>query len=115
MDDAMSVSGLEGVGNLPRDLNDVVERQRPVHEPLGQRLAFDQLEHERGHASAAFETVNDGNGRVIEGCQQLRFALKPRQTVGIGMEGRRQDFQRDFASELRVARPVDLPLSAGSQ
>jgi hypothetical protein len=47
MDDALLMRGLEGVGNLRGDRQGVDERQRPASDPLGQCVAFHELEHER--------------------------------------------------------------------
>ena len=50
MDDAALVRRVERVGELPSDVQRLADRQRPAREPVGERLAFDELEHERVHA-----------------------------------------------------------------
>lgn len=40
--------------------------------------------------------------------RRLRFALKSGQAVGIGMEVRRQNFDRDLATEFGIAGPGNL-------
>ena len=45
---------------------------------------------------------------MIEGGEQLRFALEPRQAVRIEREQLGQHLERDFAIELRVASAVHL-------
>ena len=45
---------------------------------------------------------------MIQRRQELRFALKPREPVGIVAEHVRQDFDGQVAIQLRVARAVDL-------
>jgi hypothetical protein len=52
---------------------------------------------------------------MVERRQHTRFALKARDTVGIGDKVRRQHLDRDIASELGVARTVDLAHSARTQ
>ena len=46
VDDALLVRGLERLRDLLRDGERLVERQRPALQPLGEVLAFDQLQHE---------------------------------------------------------------------
>jgi hypothetical protein len=43
---------------------------------------------------------------VIERRQHLRFANEARQAIGVAGEGIRQDFQRDVAIQLRIARAI---------
>jgi hypothetical protein len=38
----------------------------------------------------------------------LAFTLEPRDAIGIGDEGLRQDLYRDLAAQLRVAGAIDL-------
>ena len=52
--------------------------------------------------------------RMVERREDLRFALEPREPIGIAGEGVGQDLQRDVAIELRVARAIDLPHPAGA-
>ena len=46
---------------------------------------------------------------------RLRFALEPRERVGIGGDGLGQDLDRDVAIELPVPRPVHLPHPARAE
>ena len=52
---------------------------------------------------------------VIERREHLRLAREARDTLRIGREGGRQDFERDLATKFRVARPIDLAHSAFAQ
>jgi hypothetical protein len=49
---------------------------------------------------------------LVQGGKRPGFALEARDAIGIGDERFRQDFDRDIAIELRVARPVDFTHSA---
>jgi len=60
------VRRLEGIGNLPRDPNCVVKRQRALFEPLGERRAFDELEHEKARALLLLESMDLRDVRMIE-------------------------------------------------
>ena len=45
----------------------------------------------------------------------LRFALEPREPIGVGGERLGQDLDRDVAIQLRVARAIDLAHAAGAE
>ncbi len=49
MNDPALVRRLERVGDLPRDGQCLVERHAASRDPIGQRRAFDQLQHQRVH------------------------------------------------------------------
>ena len=106
MDDAFVVRGLQGFGDLPSDGQRLFHRKRPF-----QRFAFHQF-HDNG---VAFETINGGDIRMVQRGQCLRFALKPRQVVGVIGQRGRQDFDGHVAVELGVARAVDLAHPASAQ
>ena len=76
MDDAFLVRGVERIGDLVRDRERVGDRHRSSLDPIGQRLAFHQLEHQRPHAVGGFEAVDGADVRMIEGSEHSRFALE---------------------------------------
>ena len=47
MDDPLFVRGFERLGDLLRDRQCVIERDRPLRDPVRQRRPLDQLHHER--------------------------------------------------------------------
>lgn len=47
--------------------------------------------------------------------EQLRFALEPREAIGIGRLQVGEDLQRDVAAEPVIARPVNLTHPAGAE
>jgi len=50
--------------------------------------------------------------RMIEGREHLRFAAEARETIGIVRHRGQEDFDRDVAIQLRVARPVNFAHAA---
>ena len=52
---------------------------------------------------------------MVQRREDLRFALEPRQALGIVRERVGQDLDRDVAIELRVAGPIDLAHAAGAE
>ncbi len=108
MDDPLLVRRFERFGNLPRDGQRFVERDRAERDALRQIVAVDQLHHDGTHTATLFEAVDVRDVRVIDGRQRLRFAREPREPVGIAGERVGQDLQRDVAIELRIARTEHL-------
>ena len=47
MNDAVLVRGFERLGDLPRDRQRFVDRDRPLRDAIGERRPVDQLQHER--------------------------------------------------------------------
>jgi len=85
--------GLEGIGNLARDRQRLIERQRPLCDPVGQRRALDELHDERADRQAGnrrrvalLETVRVCDVGVIERGKDLCFALEPRETIGLARQ-----------------------------
>ena len=52
---------------------------------------------------------------MIERRKELRFLLEAGQAVRIADKGRWQNFQRDLATELRVAGAIDFAHPAGAE
>ena len=109
MDDALLVRRLERVPDLPGDGQSLVDRHRPDREPLGERLPFDELEHESFDAVGFHEPVDRADVRMVERGQKLGFPLEPRQPLGVLRDRLGKDFDRKVPVQLGVPRPVNLP------
>ena len=108
MDDAALVRGLERLGNLARDGEDVgqastlgVGRGRGGDD-LSQRRARDELHDE----VVGPDVVERADVRVVERGNRARFALESLAEFG------RRNLDRDVAAETGVASPIDLAHSA---
>ena len=97
MHDAALVCGLERVGDLSRDAQRFLDRDRPCDDPLVECRPLDELHRERGRAVAALEAIDVRDVRMIERGQHFRFALKPRETISVVGERRRQSLEGDVA------------------
>ena len=53
MDDAVVVRGFERFGDLSRNRQRLVERNRPARDAFREVLAFDELHHERSAAASS--------------------------------------------------------------
>ena len=61
------------------------------------------------------ETVNRGDIGMVQRREQLRLALESRDAIRVGHKGVGEDLDRDVATELRVARAIDLAHAAGAE
>ena len=115
VDDALLVGGLERLGDLGRDLQGLVDRELAPLQPLGEVLAFDELQRQEGRALGLLESVDRGDVRVVEGGEKLGLPLEPGQPLGILGDLARQDLDGHVAVEVRVGGAVDLAHAPGAQ
>ncbi len=114
MDDALRVRRFERFGNLPRDRQRLVERNRTAVDAIGERWSLDHLEHERRRMIGRLEPVDGRNIGMVERRQKIRFACEARQALRIAGEERRQNLERDVSRQLSVAGAIDFPHAAGA-
>ena len=122
MDDARAMRRVERVADLDRDPQRLAGGSGPARQTLGQRLAFEILQHQKanrvtseagsGRGPALADVVERADVRMIERRDRARFALEAVAELRIGRELRRQNFDRDRAIEARVARPIDFAHAA---
>ena len=89
MDDALLVRRLQRFGDLLRDRQRLVERDRLRARSAARGLTLDQLHHERADAAALFEAVDVRDVRMVQRGEDLGFALEAREALGVGGERRR--------------------------
>ena len=115
VDDAPLVRGLECQRDLPGDRECFGDRQRPALQALGERRAFDELEHQGGDPGRLLEPVDRADVRMIERGQRSRFPRKTAAAFGITGEPRGQDLDRHVPPELRIVGAIDLSHAAGAE
>ena len=64
---------------------------------------------------AVVQPVDLGDVRMIQRREDLRFALEPGDAVRIVGEDVREDLDRDFAPQLRIARAINLSHAAAAE
>jgi hypothetical protein len=111
----MPFRGLQRVRDLPRDRERLVHRQRPGSNSLRKRFPLDELEHQRLEVACLLEPVDRRDVRMVQGREDLRLALEPRQPLRVFGHCLGQDLDRDVSPELAVARAIHLPHPAGPQ
>lgn len=83
MHDALLVGRFERFGDLPRDRQGLVDRNRAARSPLRQILALDELHDESVRASGLLEPVDGRNVRMVERRERPRLALEADQALGV--------------------------------
>ena len=108
VDDALLVGRGKALCDLQRVVHGLLLGDRTCVELPAQRLAFQKLHDGVGDAVLVAEVVDGKDVRMRQRRDGLRFALEPRERVGIRGDGLGQDLDRDVPIELLVPRPVDL-------
>ena len=114
MDDGTTVGLIESCCNLSGILQGTREWQRAASEPLGQRLAFEQLHDQEVSPLVAADVVKRRDVRVIQPGDRLGFALKTGSSfrqVGKIIE---QHLDGNGSLETRIARFIDLTHAAAA-
>ena len=115
VDDPLLVRGLQRLGDLAREFECHVERQRSAGKTIGQGRAVDHFHHNGVPAACDFEAVDGGDVRMVQRREQPRLALQPRDPIRIVRQRRRQNLDGDFTMQPRVERTIDLAHATGVQ
>ena len=79
---------------------------------LAQRLAIDKLHRDEMHAFSFANLIDVSDVRMIQRGRGLRLLNEAPHSIGVSREIRRQNFERDIAIELVVARAKHFAHSA---
>ena len=90
------------VGELHGDADGLIFGQRPLGEPRGQRLAFDELEDDGDVAVVLDDVVHGGDGGMADGGGGAGFVEQLGAAAGGAGLRARHGLQRDVAAEARV-------------
>jgi hypothetical protein len=112
VNDPSFVGRFERLRNLPGNRNRLIERQRASLNARCQRLAVDELQHQKPMRSSLLEAVDTGDVLMVQRGEDLRLAPEPREPFRILGDAVRQRFQRDLAGEPGVLRPIHLAHAA---
>ena len=115
MDHPRLVRRFQRLRNLLRNRQRLIQRDRPLRDPVSEGRALDQLQHQRPRPLGLLDAVDGGDVRVVEAGEDLRLPLEPGEAVRISREGVGEDLQRDLAVELGVGGLPDLPHAALAQ
>ena len=86
MDDPLFVRGFQGVRDLLRDRQGVIDRDDALRDPLREIVTLNEFHHQRTDTARLFEAVYVRDVRMVQRCERLRFAREPRESIGIAGE-----------------------------
>ena len=115
MDDVVLVRRVECVGNLSRDVQRLVERNRALGDAIRERRTVHQFHDERAYAIGLFEAVDRRDIGMVERGEDVRLTLEARQSVGVQRERIRQDLDCHVTLQLRVACAIHFAHAAGAK
>ena len=76
MDDALSVSFVESIGNLHSYLQGLLQRERTGSQPVSESFALQKLHDDEIDSVLRADVVQAANIRMCEQTDSSRFALK---------------------------------------
>ena len=115
VDDPLRVRRLERVRDLDAELEQLADLERPPADPLGQRLALEQLHRDEVAALVLVDRVHRADAGVVERRGGLRLPLEALERGGVLRQLCRQELERDVPAELRVFRLVHDTHAAAAQ
>jgi hypothetical protein len=115
VDDPGRVRALERVGDLDPEPEDLLDRERPPLDALGERLALEELHDQEVDLALPPDVVEGADVRVLERRDRLRLALEALAHLLGGREVLGQDLERDRPVEPGVLGAVDLAHPAGAE
>jgi len=114
VDDGLPMRLLQRVGNLHAVAKHFVNGERPTAESVGQRLALDELHDQKVHTVLVPNVIELADVRVREARDRLGLPFEALAMFWSFREMRCQHLDRNRPVEARVARPVDLTHTAGT-
>jgi hypothetical protein len=105
--DALAMGLLERLRHLQRDAGRLLEGQGPAAEPLGQRLALHQLQHQVGRPVDQLEPVDRGDARMAQRGEEPGLALEAAAQIGNVSNGLAEGLDRHLAAQHRIEGLVD--------
>ena len=100
------------VGDLARDVDGFIDRQRTARQPARDRLPVEVLHDEIVEARVVADVVDAADVRVLEARDRFGLAFEPLAHVGRDRFGAGDDLDGDEPIEARIARAVDLAHAA---
>src|SRR5215472_1447670 len=114
MHDARAMHGIKSVSDLNCEADSGIRIARATPSAFLERLTFEQLRDDVGHAVLRVHVIDDDDVRMIQGGGGTRLQLEATQTIRIRTESSRQHFNCDVPAQARIARPIYLPHTAGA-
>ncbi len=108
VDDALAVGLVEGVGDLDAVAEDLLRRHRPLRKAFSEGLPLEELHDDVVGLFLTADVVQHADVGMFQAGDGPGLALEALASFGIGLEGRRQDLDRDRTVQPRIPRLVGL-------
>ncbi len=115
MHDARAVRSVEGVRDLRAELDDVGQRQRPLRDARGERLAVYQFHHQEIGVAFTADIEERADMGMVERRNRLRLALEARADLGMLRKMAGQHLHGDVAAKARIARAIHFAHAARAE
>ncbi len=115
MNDPVPVRGVERVRDLDAEIQRLSEGERTGHEPVAERLPFDELHHDEVASRVLVDVVDRADVRVLERGGGARLTAQTLQRLRVVPHVVGQELQRDAPAELEVFGLVDDAHAAAAQ
>ena len=102
MDNAAIVRVSQRIGQLHAVADDLLDGQRPLGDPLAERLPVNDFHRDVRAAVRLADVVNRADVRMVQGCGRARLAQQSSPPLRMIGQLFRQDLERDVAAQLRV-------------
>ena len=113
MDQAVVVNDLKGGERLDRKRDGLPDRHRPAQNPIGKRLAVEQLHRDEERIAFLADLEDLTDVRMVDCRRGSRLVDKPPPRLAI--LGRRDELQCNLAIQTDVARAIDLAHPSGAE
>ena len=115
MNDAAIVSGLEPLGDLHKERQQLIERNRTLPDPICQCLALDELHDQEARFFVGLETVQRRDVGMVQGRENARLPLEARHPLRVARHLLQQQLDRHLATQLRVSGSIHLAHAPGTE
>ncbi len=102
MNNALSVSGIERIGNLYGKIDDLVSGKGLLLDEMLQRLAFEMLHRDKSAAIFLTNIMNGTDVRMVQSGRSLSLSLETGKRMRVSRNIVRQEFQGNKAIKARV-------------
>ena len=107
MNDALGVSGVEGIGDFDGNFESFFQRARVAGDAMLERVPFQKLHGDEVAFGIAADFVNSADIGVVQGGGGASFAAEAFKRVGVTHEIVGKKFEGDEAAEIEILGFVD--------
>ena len=115
MNDALSVSGIEPIGNLNGDIEEPVKFKGLTADEVLERNAVEKFHDDVRFAVLLTNVMNGADVGMVEGGGGLRFPFEARKRLGVFGHVVGQEFERDAAMQAGVVRFINNPHTTAAE